>query len=129
LEAHLKDTLSVDSEKDETITFLAQLITAFPNCATEALSVSKITEKLFDKEERSVLRDFVPESLTGQKGTVALKLGRWLKNASTRRWENIELEAVYDNHDKVWKYRIGIGIKKRPNKASAGLYEEDDEVV
>lgn len=105
---HLKETLAVDSEGDETITFLMHLIIAFPTCATNPVSVSQVAERGFPKFEKSTLRAFVSDGLIGGTGSsFAKRLGRWLKKVSTRRWGNIELIPVEDKHDGVWKYRIG----------------------
>ena len=111
LAEHLKDTQAMDTEKDETITFLRQLIIEFPKCAKEPVSVSDIAERVFSKEQRSTLRDFVPDGLIGGNKSFAKCLGRWLKTSSTRRWGTLELIAEKDTHSNVWKYLIGSNLK------------------
>ena len=129
LEDHQQNTLALDSEKEETIVFLKQLMSVFPNCDSTAISVSQITSKVFpDFGGKSVLRDFVPDGLVGGSGSsFAKRLGRWLKRVSTRRWGNIELMPVEDTHEGVWKYRIGENIKKKA--AMGGLFEETGTVA
>ena len=129
LEDHQQNTLALDSEKEETIVFLKQLMSVFPNCDSTAISVSQITTKVFpDFGGKSVLRDFVPDGLVGGSGSsFAKRLGRWLKRVSTRRWGNIELMPVEDTHEGVWKYRIGENIKKKA--AMGGLFEETGTVA
>ncbi len=119
LEGHQQDTLALDSEKEETIVFLKQLMNAFPTCAIKAISVSQIVDKVYPPKvyppepsfEKLNLRDFVPEGLMGSSGSFAKRLGRWLKRVSTRRWGNTELIPLEDKHEGVWKYRIGENIK------------------
>ena len=129
LNDHQQNTLALDSEKEETIVFLKQLMSVFPKCDTTAISVSQITSKVFpDFGGKSVLRDFVPDGLLGSGGSsFAKRLGRWLKRVSTRRWGNIELIPVEDTHEGVWKYRIGENIKKKA--AMGGVFEETGTVA
>jgi hypothetical protein len=108
---HLKDTQAMDAEKDEAITFLRQLVIEFPTSAKKPISVSEIAERVFLKDGRSTLRDFVPEGMIGAEKNFAKRLGRWLKNASTRRWGNLELIAEKDAHANTWKYYIGVNLK------------------
>jgi hypothetical protein len=123
--------LALDSEKEEAIVFLKQLMKEFPDCHTKPISVSQIVDKVFPPKifppqtmfEKSTLRDFVPDGLIGPSGSsFAKRLGKWLKRVSTRRWGNIELIAVEDTHEGVWKYRIGENIKKKA--AMTAVFEE-----
>src|SRR5262249_48837725 len=109
---HIRETLAQDGEKEEAITFFKQLMVSFPSCAEHPISVSEIAEKVFSKEQRSSLRDFVPDGLIGGDKNFAKRLGRWLKNASTRRWGNIRLIPEKDSHTNVWKYKIVATAKK-----------------
>lgn len=120
---HQRETLNVDSERDDTITFLKHLMIAFPGCDTNAIGVSQIVSKVFpDFGGKSTLRDFVPDGLFGVDGSsFAKRLGRWLKKVSTRRWGTITLVPVEDKHQRVWKYQIGEAIKK--TSQPAGLFE------
>lgn len=118
---HLKETLAVDAERDDTITFLKHLMIDFQMCATKPISVSQIADKVFPPKvfpppplaDKSNLRDFVPDGLIGPSGSFAMRLGKWLKRISTRRWGNVELIPEMDTHEGVWKYRIGENIKKK----------------
>ena len=66
LSDHKTQTLAVDAETDETITFLKHLMIAFPGCDSEALDVSQIVPKVFPGFGRkSTLRDFLPDGLLG----------------------------------------------------------------
>jgi hypothetical protein len=145
LEDHLTNTLALDAEKEETIVFLKQLMTEFPNCNEIPISVSEIAAKVFPPKifpppplsERSNLRDFVPDGLMGSTGSsFAKRLGRWLKRVSTRRWGRIELVAVEDTHQGVWTYRIGEDIKQKntsrkieheaKERPLRGLFEDEE---
>lgn len=110
LSTHSQHTSAVDTEKEQTITFLRQLMKVFPTCASKSIGVSEIVARVFPGEGiQSELRDFIPSGLLGKTGTsFSLTLGHWLKNASTRRWDGITLIQEYDMHEQVWKYKIGI---------------------
>jgi len=108
---HLRDTQAMDTEKDEAITFLRQLMIEFPTSGQKPISVSEIADRVFLKDGRSTLRDLVPEGMIGGEKNFAKRLGRWLKNASTRRWGNLELIAEMDGHAHVWRYYIGVNLK------------------
>ena len=131
LSDHQKETLAVDGEREETITFLKRLMIAFPRCGTNAIGVSQITEMVFPKEGKSTLRDFVPEGLL-RGGSFAIRLGKWLKRVSTRRWERIMLIAEEDTHEGVWKYRICLDIKEKDRaskKSTLAIFDETDTVA
>jgi len=120
LRSRAEDTSVVDAEKDETITFLRQLMIVFPQSESEPIGVSEIATKVFSPNTAINLRDFVPEELLSGR-SFAKKLGRWLKAASTRRWDGIALTAVRDEHEKVWKYLIRSS--SNPEKLATACHE------
>jgi hypothetical protein len=127
---HRKETLAVDAETEESIMFLKHLLIAFPKCDSVPIGVSEITSKVFgtDFGSKSTLRDYLPDGLLGVSGSpFAKRLGRWLKRVSTRRWGKLELVPNFDDHEGVWKYRIGENIKKKSNLAE--LFEEEPEAA
>ena len=127
LSDHLKDALSVDGEKTETISFLRQLIAAFPDCATDPISAADISDKVFPGEgQKSTLRDFLPDALQRKEGSFSRRLGRWLTKAATKRWGNIELIAIPDTHLGIQTYKIGIGIKAKLTKGLDAEFEQDE---
>lgn len=128
---HRKEARAVHTERGESIMFFRRLMTEFPRCRKNAIGVSEITAKVFPKfGEKSALRDYVPENLIGKDGSFAKRLGRWLKNASTRRWGNIELIPVQVKHEGVWKYQIGENLKTNSIHAEvSSIFEKEPDAA
>lgn len=86
---------------------------------------SEIAQKVFPSEGRSTMRDFIPDALISAVGgsSFSERLGRWLKNASTRRWGNIELHGELDAKENMWKYLIDIERPKPKKNRSDGFLE------
>ena len=115
---HQRETLNVDSERDDTITFLKHLMIAFPGCDTNAIGVSQDLSKVFpDFGGKSTLRDFVPDGLFGVDGSsFAKRLGRWLKKVSTRRWGTITLVPVRERERESANVYGNIKLAKRSRR-------------
>lgn len=130
LSGHLEDVVAFDAEREETINFLRQIMNVFPSCGDKQIGAGEITDEIFPVQGRSRLRDFVPDALASIAGgsSFSKRLGRWLKNASTRRWGSIELCGAKDPTDNVWKYLIGLDIKKlKKVQYRSDQFLEDDE--
>ena len=130
---HRKEVLLLDQEREETITFLEQIMLVFPHCGIKGIKAAQIADQVSPRDGgRGPLFDYFPKCLSHKNpdadGSISRRLGKWLTTIATRRWGDIQVVPELDKKDNLFTYQIRRNPPIEQPRFDEALFENDPDI-